>query len=142
MSFEKDTFRRKINKKPSGEDPYLVEEEITLTDGEYTAELLHDNIDDDTLAVWTESAQQGTRVFSFTLTAPESEPWKRIIHIESSQEKVYVSYESKGDTVEADDINELQESLERTQVELIEVGNEARGGGSGYTWRTLRDGRS
>lgn len=142
MSFAKDAFRRKINIKPSGDEPYSIEEEITLVNGVYDSELLHDNPDDDTIAIWTESGQQGTRVYSYTITAPEQTPWKRVIHIESSQEKVYLSYECKGDTVEADDINDLQAAMERTQTELIEVGKEARGGGDGYTWRQLRDGRA
>ena len=83
--------------------------------GVYEAELQHDNIDEATLRVYTGPQMTGDLVQTFTLSTPSLTPWKRIIRIHSVEPAVYISYQTEGDTVEADDVNRLQNEIYRTQ---------------------------
>lgn len=94
---------------------YVVEEKVCLTDGVYEAELAHDNVREETLAVYTGSKLTGDKVDSFSLSTPSLMPWKRIIRVYSKEPVLYISYETEGDTVEADDVNQLQNSIVATQ---------------------------
>lgn len=94
---------------------YAIEEKVSVTNGVYEAELLHDNIAEGTLAVYTGSKFTGERIANYVLSVPSNAPWKRIIRIYADVPTVYITYETPGDTVEADDINRVQVSILTTQ---------------------------
>ncbi|MSS91380.1 hypothetical protein FYJ45_25035 [Eisenbergiella tayi] len=95
---------------------YVIEEEIQIPDsGIYEAELQHDNIVDSTLAVYTGPTLTGEQLQTYALSTPSLMPWKRIIRIQTDKKVVYVSYETDGDTVEAQDINIVQDAILETQ---------------------------
>lgn len=112
-----DTFADKLNKNPTGHN-YVVEEQISLTNGAYNGPLKHDNINNSTLQVYTGSRFTGEKVTNFTLSIPDKTPWRRLITIYTPSPTVYVTYETPGDTVEADDINVLQAAVTATQTEV------------------------
>ena len=111
-----DQFPEKLNKKQDG--VYVIEEEITLTDGQFEGLLAHDNIINSTVKVYTGSKFTGKEVTTWTLSIPAETPWRRHIKIFADTEKVYVTYETPGDTVEADDVNVLQVAITATQSEI------------------------
>lgn len=111
-----DTFPEKLNKKQDG--VYAIEEEIALTDGNFEGFLAHDNIISSTVKVYTGPKFTGEEVTTWTLSVPVDTPWRRIIRVFSNALKVYVTYETPGDTVEADDVNVLQDAITATQTEL------------------------
>ena len=95
---------------------YVIEEEIQMpASGVYEAELQHDNIVDSTLAVYTGPTLTGEQLQTYALSTPSLMPWKRIIRIQTDKKVVYVSYETDGDTVEAQDINVVQDAILATQ---------------------------
>ena len=51
--------------------------------------------------------KEGERVFAYTLDKKE-EVWKTYLKVFSQSEVLYITYETYGDTVEAEDINQLQ----------------------------------
>lgn len=112
-----DHFPAKLNKKTDG-SVYVVEEEIAITGGKYEDLLAHDNIVNSTIRVFTGSKLTGKEVINYIISVPGETPWRRHIKIFANATKVYVSYETAGDTVEADDVNVLQASLTATQVEI------------------------
>lgn len=112
-----DQFTEKLNKKSDG-SVYTVEEELPITDGVYNGFLGHDNITNSTIRVYTGSQFSGSPVTNFIVSIPSETPWKRIIKIFTETETVYVTYETPGDMVEAEDVNGLQDGLIRTQTEI------------------------
>lgn len=114
---EIDLFTEKLNKKAAG-SVYVIEEEITITDGVFDGFLAHDNITNSTIRVYTGPKLTGEQVTNFIVSVPAETPWKRSIKIFAVTSKVYVTYETPGDTVEAEDVNKLQESITATQEEL------------------------
>ncbi|WP_340025968.1 phosphoglucomutase [Paenibacillus sp. FSL K6-1096] len=112
-----DVFQDKLNKKPSG-GSYVVEEKLLLTGGVFSGLLAHDNINNQTLAVYTGSRFSGAEVRNYSVSFPDEAPWRRLISIYADVPEVYVTYETPGDTVEADDVNRLQSGLTATQQEL------------------------
>lgn len=95
---------------------YVIEEEIQMpASGNYEAELQHDNIVDSTLAVYTGPTLTGEQIQTYALSTPSLMPWKRIIRIQTDVPVVYVTYETDGDTVEAQDINIVQDAILTTQ---------------------------
>ncbi|MEY8357086.1 hypothetical protein AALB39_27595 [Lachnospiraceae bacterium 54-53] len=111
-------FNEKLNKIDG--NIYVVEEKVELTGGAYDAPLQHDNINTSTLSVYTGPKLTGERIQSYTLSTPSLTPWKRTIRIYADVPVVYISYEAEGDTVEAEDVNRLQEELVRTQEAVNE----------------------
>ena len=101
-------FTEKLNKKFDG-SVYVIEEEVTLIDGKYEGFLEHDNINSKTIKVFTGSKLTGEEVLNVIISIPNETPWKSFIKLFTNNEKVYITYETPGDTVEADDINLLQE---------------------------------
>jgi len=99
-------FVEKLNKKADG-SIYVIEEEQT---GKYEGHLQHDNAVRNTIKVYTGSKLTGEEIKNVTVSVPSDTPWKTYIKIFSDFEKVYITYETPGDTVEADDINMLQEA--------------------------------
>ncbi|MNO21387.1 hypothetical protein D3C76_111580 [compost metagenome] len=112
-----DVFKDKLNKKANG-GSYVVEEKLLLTDGVYSGLLAHDNINNQSIAVYTGSHYSGVELRNFSVSFPDETPWRRMIRIFAEVPEVYVTYETPGDTVEADDINVLQWGLTATQSEL------------------------
>lgn len=70
------------------------------------------------MKVYTGPKFTGQEVATWTLSVPVDMPWRRIIRIFADVAKVYVTYETLGDTVEADDVNVLQDAITATQTEL------------------------
>lgn len=129
------SFTEKQNKTQGS--AYSIEETIEMpSSGVYEGELLHDNIDDDTLVVCTGPKQSG-RELSYSTKTPSGRPWARVIHVETTETYIYISYEYEGDEVEADDINTLQDEVNKCQREINAINLEAFGSTSGYTWNRL-----
>ena len=110
------SYTEKLNKVDG--NVYVIEEEVQLLNGVYEATLAHDNINVSTLAVYTGPKLTGERIQSFALSTPSLTPWKKQIRIYAAAETVFISYETDGDTVEAEDINRVQESIVKTQEAL------------------------
>lgn len=107
-------FNDKLNKVDG--KVYVIEEKIQIpTGGIYEAELQHDNIVDSTLAVYTGPTLTGEQIQAYAISTPSLMPWKRIIRIQTDVPTVYISYETDGDTVEAQDINIVQDAILTTQ---------------------------
>lgn len=109
-------FNEKLNKVDG--NIYVIEEVITPINGVYEAELIHDNVNLTTLNVYTGSKLAGDKVNTYTTSTPSLTPWKTVIKIFSTISPLYVSYETSGDTVEAEDINKLQNAVIATQENL------------------------
>lgn len=120
---ELSAFTEKLNKLDG--NIYVVEEEVAIVNGVYEAELQHDNIDENTLSVYTGPKLTGDRIKNYTLSTPSKTPWKRIIKIYADVPVVYIIYETTGDTVEGEDINLVQTELIRTQTAVTEEVNRA-----------------
>ena len=110
-------YTEKLNK--LDDNIYTIEEVVHPVNGIYESELLHDNIVDDSVTVYTGKKLTGNRA-EFTLSTPSNMPWKKVIRIYSTEGTLYVNYETTGDTVEAEDINKLQEDLIATQTAVTE----------------------
>lgn len=96
---------------------YPIEERVEMPEsGTYEGMLQHDNINEATLRVYTGPGMTGNLVQAFALSTPSLTPWKRSIRIYSAEPVVYICYETEGDTVEADDVNILQDEILRTQM--------------------------
>lgn len=107
-------FNEKFNRVEG--NVYTVEEEVILKDGVYEAELIHDNVNN--INVYTGTKLTGNKITTYSATTPSLTPWKTIIKIYSSEPKLYISYETMGDQVEAEDINKLQDAVVSTEIEL------------------------
>ncbi|WP_320967328.1 hypothetical protein [Hungatella sp.] len=113
---EVSSFTEKLNKVDG--NTYVIEEEVRPVDGVYEALLAHDNINTATLSIWTGPKLTGKRIESYVLSTPGLTPWKKSIRLYSDAPVVYISYETDGDTVEAEDINLVQEKTVETQTAL------------------------
>lgn len=110
-------FIEKLNKKLDG-SVYVIEEEQIIIDGKYEGYLQHDNAARNTIKVYTGSKLTGEEITNVTVSVPSDAPWKTYIKIFSDAEKVYITYETPGDTVEADDINMLQEASQEMREDF------------------------
>lgn len=111
---EVNRFNEKFNKIDGSN--YVIEEKVLLCEGVYNGELKHDNINPATLAVFTGPRLTGDRIQTYSVSTPSLTPWKRVIKVFADVPEVYISYETDGDTVEAEDINRLQEAVSKTQT--------------------------
>lgn len=109
-------FKEKLNKVEG--NVYVIEEAVQIANGMYEAELIHDNVNEATLSVYTGPKLTGNRIQSFSISTPSMTPWKRVIRVYADVPRVYISYETDGDTVEAEDVNRLQETAIITQKAL------------------------
>ncbi|MNI27131.1 hypothetical protein D3C73_808560 [compost metagenome] len=112
-----DRFSSKLNNKQDG-SIYVIEEKISTTAGSYEGILAHDNIVNSTIKVYTGPSFTGDEIVNFIISVPTESPWRRAVKIFSANPIVYVTYETLGDTVEADDVNALQASITATQEEI------------------------
>ncbi|KEF40399.1 hypothetical protein M670_00425 [Schinkia azotoformans MEV2011] len=110
-----DKFTEKLNKIGT---VYVIEEEVSPVNNVYEGILCHDNITDSTVRVYTGPKLTGEKVENFLLSIPSQTPWKKSIKIFSDKPKLFITYETSGDQVEADDINGLQDAIVNTQTEL------------------------
>lgn len=111
-----DSFVEKLNKIDTG---YVIEdEELILAEGVFEGELAHDNVKHESVMVFTGPKMTGERIENYFLSIPSNAPWKRIIKVFSDVPAVYITYETEGDQVEAEDINRVQESIVNTQAEV------------------------
>ncbi|MDK0695867.1 hypothetical protein P5E93_14785 [Clostridium perfringens] len=113
-----DKFTTKLNKIDN--HVYMIEEEVFISNGVYEGTLEHDNVKTQTINVYTEKKLTGEKLENILLSTPSETPWKTIIKIFAKEgiTKAYISYQTTGDTVEADDINFIQDSIVKTQKEL------------------------
>jgi len=102
-------FIEKLNKKQEG--VYVIEEEKTITDGKWEGYLDHDNVIHESVAIYTGPKLTGEKVNNYFISTPSETPWKTHLKIFTDAEKIYITYESKGDQVEAEDVNLLQDTL-------------------------------
>ncbi|SDF62292.1 hypothetical protein [Sporomusa acidovorans] len=114
---EIDHFPAKLNKKTDG-SIYVVEEELPITAGKYEGLLAHDNITNSTIRVFTGPKLTGEEITNYIISMPSETPWRRSIKVFADTPIVYVTYETPGDTVEANDVNALQDSMTATQTEM------------------------
>ncbi len=112
-----DIFPEKLNKKQDG-SVYVIEEALPIIAGRYEGLLAHDNITDGTIKLYTGSKLTGEEITNFIVSVPAETPWRRHIKIFADVDTVYVTYETLGDTVEADDVNVLQKAITSTQTEV------------------------
>ncbi len=102
-------FVPKLNRRKKA---YVVSDEVmSLADGRAAGFLQHDNVNAGTIEIYTRPQRGGERVLNYTAEVREDAEWKLWIQVFASEEQVYISYETKGDTVEADDINQLQAAV-------------------------------
>ncbi|WP_125154299.1 phosphoglucomutase [Clostridium rectalis] len=111
-----DRFTTKLNNLDG--NTYVIEETVSLDNGFYEGELKHDNISSSSIRVYTGTKLTGEKVENFIISTPSKIPWKKIIKVFSNKQVLYITYETIGDTVKAEDINELQDSVVNTQIEL------------------------
>ena len=99
-------FVEKLNKKQEGF--YVIEEEKDIQDGKWEGYLEHDNVNRESIVIYTGPSFTGTKVDNFFISTPSETPWKTHLKVFSNSEKIYITYESQGDQVEAEDVNLLQ----------------------------------
>lgn len=104
-------FIEKLNKKSDG-SMYVIEEEKVTTGGKYEGYLEHDNANINSIKVFTGSKFTGEEITNVIISVPADTKWKRQIKVFSSVGTVYITYETPGDTVEADDVNQLQDTIQ------------------------------
>ncbi|MEQ3340198.1 hypothetical protein [Clostridium butyricum] len=109
-------FNSKLNKLDG--NIYTIEEVVNPIAGVYEKELAHDNVELSTINIYTKSKLTGTKINTYTTSTPSLTPWKTIIKIFSTEPVLYITYETTGDTVEAEDVNNLQDALNETQRAL------------------------
>lgn len=128
-------YVEKLNKKTDG-SVYVVEEEVPIADGQYEGDLKHDNISNNSIRVFTGPKLTGDEITNIMISVPEDTPWKRHIRIFASVSPVYITYETTGDTVEAEDMNFLQESIREIEQRIDEIGT---GTGDGDMKKSIYD---
>ena len=101
-------FTDKLNKIEG--KTYTVEEEIIVTNGKYEGFLGHDNVNINTLAIYTEKGLKGDKITNYSISKKEDAEWKTFIELYHPT-NVFAIYETSGDIVEAEDINILQDSI-------------------------------
>lgn len=117
-------FHEKLNVKENKE-PYQIEEEIPMESGRYEGFLRHDNVLESSIALYTGKKLTGEKVENFVLSIDESYPWRTFIRVASAHERLYLSYETIGDVIEADDINELQKAVMKLERDMASVDTSA-----------------
>jgi len=88
-----------------------IEADKSLADGVWEGYLDHDNVNRESIVIYTGPNFTGEKVDNFFISTPSETPWKTHLKVFSNSEKIYITYESKGDQVEAEDINFLQGAL-------------------------------
>lgn len=97
---------------------YTIDEQVPIMTGSYEGQLAHDNAINSTVKVYAGPMLSGEQITTWTLSTPSETPWRRNIRIFASVPVVYVSYETPGDQVDANDVNVLQTAITATQAEV------------------------
>ncbi|QUH21412.1 phosphoglucomutase [Alkaliphilus sp. B6464] len=103
-------FVEKLNKKPSG--VYIIEEEKDIVNGIWEGFLDHDNVNHQSISIYTEPKFTGEKVDNYFISTPSETPWKTHLKVFSKSEKIYIVYETTGDQVEAEDINSINQRFD------------------------------
>lgn len=112
------SFVAKLNKRDT---PYVITDEVlVLSGGAYQGYLGHDNVSEKTLEIYPQPGRQGEKVANYTLEVKGGLEWKLYLraYADPATSKLYANYESYGDTVEAEDVNELQQAAENFNAVL------------------------
>lgn len=119
-------FVEKLNKKQDG--VYVIEEEKTIVNGVWEGFLDHDNVNRESLYIYTGPKLTGEKVENYFISTPSEAPWKTHLKIFSKSEKIYITYETTGDQVEAEDINSINQQFDDYRENgVIDGGNFIRG---------------
>ena len=110
-------FVEKLNKKQEG--TYVIEEEKVIVDGKWEGYLDHDNVNHDSITIYTGPDFTGEKVENYFISTPAETPWKTHLKVFSKSDVVYIIYETVGDQVEAEDINLVQNTIADTIEDLI-----------------------
>lgn len=120
-------FVEKLNKKQEG--VYIIEEEKSIADGVWEGYLDHDNVNKQSITIYTGPKFSGQKVINYFISTPSETPWKTYMKVFSDSEKIYITYETSGDQVEAEDINSLNKQFnEYKEKGTIDGGNFIRKG--------------
>lgn len=103
-------FTNKLNKIDG--NIYTVEEELVVSNGKYEGVLAHDNINHATLVVYSGKGLTGDKIDNYVISKLEGQEWKTFIELYHDA-NVYAIYETEGDIVEAEDINLLQDEINK-----------------------------
>ena len=102
-------FVEKLNKRD--DDFYIIEEEKSIVDGKWEGVLNHDNVNHISITIYTGPNFTGEKIDNYYISTPTETPWKTYLKVFSHSEKIYITYESQGDQVEAEDINLVQDEM-------------------------------
>jgi hypothetical protein len=98
-------FVEKLNKKQDG--VYVIEEEKNVVNGIWEGYLDHDNAIQQSIVIYTGPKLTGEKVENFFISTPSETPWKTHIKAFNESDTIYITYETPGDQVEAEDINTI-----------------------------------
>lgn len=111
-------FVERLNKNFDGR--YSIEEKKVTANGKWAGFLNHDNVNHDSLMIYTGEKITGDKVENYFISTPSDRPWKTELEVFSDSPEVFISYESAGDQVDAENINLLQGELEADINNLID----------------------
>lgn len=112
-------FIDKLNKKQEG--VYVLEEEKTIVDGKWEGYLNHDNVEPNSIYIYTEEKLSGDKVENYFVSTSAETPWKLYLKVFSNSPKIYITYESKGDQVEAEDVNVIQNAVNTQNIKVANL---------------------
>lgn len=116
-------FIDKLNKKQEG--TYVLEEEKIIVDGKWEGYLNHDNVEANSIYIYTEEKLGGNKVDNYFVSTSAEMPWKLYLKVFSDSEKIFITYESKGDQVEAEDVNLIQIAVNTQNIKVTNLVAEA-----------------
>lgn len=104
-------FTPRLNYKEEGYE--IKDEKFTVDSNNITYILKHHNVKSDSIRIYTQVDNQGTQITDVKIGEHHEKNWQTILTLgDSVAEGVYyVSYISKGDENDADDINKLQDEV-------------------------------
>lgn len=103
-------FVEKLNKKQDG--VYVIEEEKDVANGVWEGYLDHDNVNHDSITIYTGPNFTGEKVDNYFISTLSETPWKTHLKVFSNSQKIYITYETTGDQVEAEDINSINQRFD------------------------------
>lgn len=110
-------FVEKLNKKQDG-SVYVIEEKKTIVNGVWEGFLNHDNVNHQSIVIYTGSKWTGQKIENYFVSIDAERPWVTHLKVFSNSQEIYITYETPGDQVEAEDVNSLQNAITNTQKEF------------------------
>ena len=111
-------FNRKIDK-ITDQPQLIINEELMITGGKGEGFLKHDNVIKSTVEIWTGKDKTGNKITNYSLVTKDKYNWRLYLSVYvDGIDRVFLFYESWGDQVEAQDVNELQEGIELMQSDI------------------------